>query len=120
MNRFRLSALILTALLICVLPIAALGAETEDVIVFEVFETAETAESTGEAVILETSEVPETTEATETAEVTQPGEYMEVLQSLADRPFMSTPLNNYSVTEGLLLLICVLLLIGLILKLFWR
>ena len=38
------------------------------------------------------------------------GEVVEV----EDRPFLSTPLNDYTVTEGLLLIIAVLLIFGFI------
>lgn len=37
-----------------------------------------------------------------------------------DRPFMTTPLNDYTVTEGFLLLIFVLVLLLLLLKLLGR
>lgn len=33
---------------------------------------------------------------------------------LTDRPFLTTPLNDYTVTEGLLLIIAVLLIFGFI------
>lgn len=43
-----------------------------------------------------------------TSEDTVIGEVVE----LTDRPFLTTPLNDYTVTEGLLLIIAVLLVFG--------
>lgn len=50
----------------------------------------------------------------ETQEATEPMEYIQL------RPFMTTPIDSYSVTEGMLMIIMVLLLILVVLKLFWR
>ncbi len=43
-------------------------------------------------------------------------EYTGVVVELAPRPFLTTPFDDYSVTEGLLLLIVVMLFLGFIIK----
>lgn len=56
----------------------------------------------------------------ETAEAA-PADTVEVMEvSIPDRPLMSTPLDDYSVTEGLLLLIFLLLLVRAVFQLIGR
>lgn len=46
-------------------------------------------------------------------------ETVEIVEVPAERPFMTTPLNDYTVTEGLLLVLVLLLLLGFVYKL-WK
>ena len=74
--------------------------------------------------VTDTLEVTESTESVETAalETTEPpqAETIGVVLVDVDRPFMVTSFHDYTVTEGLLLLIFVLALLSFFLNLFRR
>ena len=82
---------------------------TEDIIIDEtVEETTEevTTEETTEEVATEETTVEETTEEVTTEETTE--NFVETLETYVEVPFLEKPINEYSVSEGLLLLIFVL------------
>lgn len=66
----------------------------------------------------ETTAVVETASAIAETAISETGNVADevVETTAADRPFLSTPLDDYSVTEGLLLTIMLLLIAGFIWK----
>ena len=60
-------------------------------------------------------------DSSEEAAEADPADTVEVVEvSIPDRPLMSTPLDDYSVTEGLLLVIFLLLLVRAVFQLIGR
>lgn len=61
--------------------------------------------------MIEENDVLEVSEGTNTQEPETVAETVEIVEVEADRPFLTTPIDDYTVTEGLLLIIALILVV---------